>query len=228
MMTALALLLALQYDDTPEDVIRRLSARSLAGKARAMEELVSRGRDALPLMRKVVEKADGEPLTLARRVIVDIDRDEAKVALAKAGHENLDDLKTIADEGLAKVHPLLSLHVLPTKPGVDGRGEAERVVVVNDLGEKGAPRIVAKPEEIVDLVTSRPANEDDVRAAARAALVILRATQPKAHADQLVARANAPNDPDNWWDAAAYKVEKADGWRVSGVTMQFRHEWMSI
>jgi len=200
----------------------------MSGRARAMEELVSRGREVLPLMRKVVARAEGEPLALAKRVIGDIDRDEAKLLLAKAGHENINDLKTVADEGLAKLFPNLSLHVLPTKAGEDGRGEAERAVVVNNLGDKGGARLIAKPEDVVALLTSKAADEADVRALARAALFVLRATRPKAHTDTLVGRSNAPNDPDNWWDPAAYTIEKGDGWKVSGVSMQFGHEWMSV
>lgn len=228
MMLAWLAAIALQVEDTPEDVIRRLSARSISGRQHAMDDLVSRGREALPLMRKVVGKAEGEPLTLARRVIGEIDRDEAKLLLAKAGHQNINDLKTVGDEALAKLLPNLTVHVLPTRPGEDGKGSAERVVVVNDLGEKGSPRAVAKPEDVVALVTAKATNEDDARAVARAALFILRATQPKAHADTLVARANAPNDSDNWWEPTAYKVAKGDGWKVTGVVMQFGHEWMNV
>jgi hypothetical protein len=225
---AILLALALLQDDDVDEIIRRLSARSIGGRQRAMDDLVSRGREVIPLMRKVVAKAEGEPLALAKRVIGEIDRDEAKLVLAKAGHENINDLKTVADEGLAKRFPNLSLHVLPTKAGEDGRGEAERAVVVNDLAEKGEARLIAKPEYVVALLASKAENEEDVRALARAALFVLRATKPKAHTDTLVGRSNAPNDPDNWWDAAAYKVEKGDGWKVSGVSMQFGHEWMSI
>ncbi len=223
-MALLLLALSLPQDEV-DDIIARFSADSLGAKERAVRELVSRGRPAVPVLHKVAAKASGEPQSLARRAILEIGKAEVAQFLGAEPRA----VRTVADDEFAKLLPKLSVYVQLTEEGEDGKGSARRAVAVNDLSdEKGAPVRIAKPEDVVKLM---PAGKDEagVRTVARAALFVLRATQPKAHTDPIVGQSNGGGDRDNWFEPEKYEVRKgADGWTVSGIFMQFSHEWMAL
>jgi hypothetical protein len=89
------------------------------------------------------------------------------------------------------------------------------VVVVNDLtDDKGAARILAKPEDAVPLFPMAAKDEEGVREIARAYMFVMRTLQSQDHVSDLI----PPPDGEGWRKPAKYTVAKGEaGWKVAGL-----------
>jgi hypothetical protein len=215
----------LAIQDDAASWLDRLGSDVLEVRSKAAEELVARGRKGLDFVRSIVKKADGEARRQAEWVVAEVPRREVAALLKKEGHADKDPVE-VKDDEFSKVRPGSAVFVVPTKKGCAACGNRERVVVVNDLSDpSGAPVLVKDAADVVGLFAEASQDEARVRAVARAAMFVVRATRPKAHTDELVPRAEAGNDSDNWWKPESWKVEKGEGWTVAGVVLQFDHAW---
>jgi hypothetical protein len=115
----ISLLLAIALQDEAADVLRKLSDDSAEVRANAADALVERGRKGIPLVRRILEKAEGDVKAVARKCLERIDRAEVRALLEKAGHKDLDRLVPGSDDVLAKLLPDVRLHLLPTTPACE-------------------------------------------------------------------------------------------------------------
>lgn len=227
-MAILLILLALAQD--ADEYAQRLGDDSAEVRDKAARELLSQGRKAVPTLRKIAEKPEGEAQRQARSLLKDISEREVTALLKEKGHEHAGEQVEVRDEGLTAVLPHGRVYILRTKGACGACGSFERTVIVNDLtDEKGKPALIRTGKDIVPLFPEAAKGEEGVRKTARAALFVLRATQPKAHTNDLIGKSNASNDPDNWWKSKDYKVtETKEGWTVTGLRIQFNHDFYEV
>lgn len=224
---ALGILLPIQ--DEIEGWIQRLGDDLVEVRDEAARQLTAKGRPGIPLVRKILERSSGPGRLAAEQVLKDIDRADAAAVLKDAGHGGLDKLVEVRDEEYARVCPTRPVWVLPTGPTKSGEN-VQRAVVVGDLEDaKGPARLIRKPEDIVGVVLRKAEDREEAIAAGRAALFVLRATQPKAHTDALIPGPELADTDENWRLPARWKVERRDdGWSLSGIRMFFDHDIQAV